>query len=104
MLIKLGKWYFLVVLNYDQICILQEIQVQPSARTCYVLLALFREITTSFSHVNKEDKIPARVGFSQGNQDLAYIFLNVVWTACIKILHSSSVHSNATYAVLYFVL
>ena len=45
------------------IYILQDLQAQPPARSCYVLLALFREITTSFSHANVADGIPARVGF-----------------------------------------
>ncbi len=42
---------------------LQDLQAQPPARSCYVLLALFREITTSFSLANIADRIPDRVSF-----------------------------------------
>jgi hypothetical protein len=42
---------------------LQDLQAQPPARSCYVLLALFREITTKISQANTADGIPDRVGF-----------------------------------------
>ena len=41
----------------------QDLQAQPPARSCYILLALFREITTKISQANTADGIPDRVGF-----------------------------------------
>ncbi|XP_028416584.1 E3 ubiquitin-protein ligase rnf213-alpha-like [Dendronephthya gigantea] len=41
--------------------VLQNLQIQPPARWCYILLALFREVTTSFGHSNKDDRIPSKV-------------------------------------------
>ena len=47
---------------YDELyIILQDLQAEPSTVSCYVLLALFREITTGFSGVNREEQIPAGV-------------------------------------------
>ncbi|CAB4005222.1 Hypothetical predicted protein, partial [Paramuricea clavata] len=49
--------------NVDDLnIVIENLQAQPSVRSCYVLLALFREVTTSFSHPNGEDDgIPTRI-------------------------------------------
>ena len=42
----------------------QDLPAQQPALCCYILLALFREITSNFSQEDTKDTIPAGVSFS----------------------------------------
>ncbi|CAB4021811.1 Hypothetical predicted protein, partial [Paramuricea clavata] len=57
----LGKAILTSNMDDLNVVIQEDLQAQPIARSCYVLLALFREITSSFSLVNAEDRIPDRI-------------------------------------------
>lgn len=58
------KYYCIYLFTGYVYIYLQDLQAQSPACPCYVLLALFREVTTIFSNVNRKDEVHSRVGLN----------------------------------------